>query len=40
MNSLPDMVTLRNVEVRRVVAHADAEDAIRINAEQAALEEE
>jgi hypothetical protein len=40
MNSLPDMVTLRHVEVRKVVAHADAEDAVRINAEMAALEAE
>jgi hypothetical protein len=40
MNSLPDMVTVRSVEVRTVVAHADAADAIRINAEMAALEEE
>jgi hypothetical protein len=40
MSSLPDMVTLRNVEVRKVVANADAVDAPRINAEIAALEEE
>jgi hypothetical protein len=40
MNELPDMVTLRGVEIRDVVEHADAQDAIRINAEMAALEEQ
>lgn len=40
MSELPDMVTLRRVELRKVVANADAVDAVRINAEMAALEAE